>query len=725
MHRIAIRLTVALTTLLSPAFVCAQLESIPKDEVFVARPGLQVSLTSNPHVVTVGQPLALKAVFRNTGRETLFLNPHLALNLFIETESGDQVRSTGGIAEIIGIEVQPNEFVRLRPGATWRTLVRPSRRGQDPASFVFYADPGSGRLFLSPGSYRLRIECINIPGYVSSYDLQKAPAAVWEGKLTAHGSLTIAPLSAVEERKLLARFATGRLSGQEFDTLVANAGSQTLDMLLDRVRRSSADAPRIVEALASSLRPGVLSRIVEATSSLELLPSTTWYLGAGAPTVEDCRSAETLVLRAMGHQLSPFVRECESVRDMLRRLVEDPAVSADTRGNAASFLGSGGQSADVSLLARAVREGSPRTSRRLSSADDPLRSGAVRGISAMRGRDATAALISALTFDEARAYRAEIVRSLAERSDVTATPAIIDILSDSDPRVVGMALSALTGLGAKTALPKVLPLVSHADSSVRAAARNFAARFSDDPAFLEMMRADLVRGDRHAQATAVSYVGRQGDASDLAELEAKSTSADPAVRSSAITALQRLGTEATTQRVRELLGTSGWRDSQLKSLLFQLTFAFLDSEADWQRWWDAHKSSTRLEWALAALRDSLPLPPGAEAARGGAALGYLTERDQPQARLAIEGAVNAGSWTNRIAAAYAIRLWSPETSQRLLARELRNRDYHACQRVAELLEEPLRDDPIQVRLTRPFEEGAVDCRDPESRARAIAKWLPQ
>jgi hypothetical protein len=235
------------------------------------------------------------------------------------------------------------------------------------------------------------------------------------------------------------------------------------------------------------------------------------------------------------------------------------------------------------------------------------------------------------------------------------------------------------------------------------------------------MRALFTGDDPALKQTAMAYLARHGNASDLPLFEAHM--ADRQFRLYAIDGIRRFGTAETTKRIHDLMQASSPPDGQLRYLLYQLTFAYPlpDTDVAWEGWWESRRTSTRSEWATSTLRDALSHSSGQEVGNGAAALGFLADQDDQGAHAAIESAADARSSTIRIAAAYATRRWDRAKSQRLLARELRNRDYSACQRAAQLLEEPPSD--VDRALGIPFDETvSIDCRDPSSRIQGIRKW---
>src|SRR5688572_7985206 len=141
----------ALLTLAAP--LGAQTNSIPHIEIFRPLSGLEVALSPNPAVITVGDPLSLTATFTNRGRQELLLNPRLVLNLFIESESGPAVPSYFVIGDGPRVVVNSTQFIKLPQGATWRTPVAPHDHRRYPSHYTTYemGDRSSGRLRLRPG----------------------------------------------------------------------------------------------------------------------------------------------------------------------------------------------------------------------------------------------------------------------------------------------------------------------------------------------------------------------------------------------------------------------------------------------------------------------------------------------------------------------------------------------------------------------------------------------
>jgi HEAT repeat protein len=712
--------------------------ALPVEEHFRSLPGLEVSLDPNPALITVDQPLSLAATFTNRGRQDVSLNPRLVLNLFIDTDAGQPAPQLSAIADSVLIEVEPKEFVRLAPGLTWTTQVYPFHRYRDTGRFGFYGKhSGSNQLQLRPGSYRLRLEAINFPHYGSSYDVTRAPKNAWEGKVVARAALRIAPLSDSVEREWLSRLDAGQLSSDEFEILVRNDGAATTDAFVERLQRYPQDRSRMAGALVSSQREEVLMRLTQVLLELpdaeflnlaERLADTRASLNqpfAGLRSRRDCQAASQLVARSPRTQnFAQLVRRCEEVRLTLRDIITDSARRVDDRGGAARLLGQGKQTTDVKLLGdvlAGVVNGSPPKG---WSNFDHMRNGAVFGLAAIPGPEATTALVEALGSEEARAVWSEIIRALGERGDQSAVPPLIQLLSDRQPLVVSMALSSLLQLKAAAALRAVLPLLNHSDRSVRSVAAAFVVRSANDGSALETMRTAFARGDSNVRSQALSYLGRYGDESDLPVLEEQLTSSNQQLRSSAMNGLSRLGTAATAGRVHELIRDTRANDGELKPLLYRLTFRLFTDEEEWQRWWRIHGRESRTTWALSTLRGSLAFSTGRAAFDGTAALGYLSSQSDAVARPAVESAVAARYWSTRVAAAYALKRWDRQKSEQLLARELENRSYAACQRAAQLLERSTSDGILELdSMGTPFSEDvAVDCRDPDSRLRATAKW---
>jgi hypothetical protein len=188
--------------------------------------------------------------------------------------------------------------------------------------------------------------------------------------------------------------------------------------------------------------------------------------------------------------------------------------------------------------------------------------------------------------------------------------------------------------------------------------------------------------------------------------------------------LSRLGTAATAGRVHELIRDARANDGELKHLLYRLTFRLFTDEEEWQRWWRIHRQESRTTWALSTLRGSLAFSTGRDAFDGTGALGYLSSQSDAVARPAVESAVAARNWYARVAAAYVLKRWDRQKSEQLLARELENRSYAACQRAAQLLEHSTSEGILELEsLSTSFSEDvAVDCRDPDSRQQATARW---
>jgi hypothetical protein len=408
----------------------------------------------------------------------------VTLNLFIDTPDGKPAPAMGVIAQTAFIVVKPGEFIRLAPGATWRTGVAPMHMFRDDSRSANYAAAhANGPLDLSPGAYRLRLEAINYPGYGHQYDVATAPANTWEGKITANGSLEVEPLSATTERQLLDRYAAGQLSDAEFAVLTRNAGDATIDALIEDIRARPESGHRMWRALSTHLRPGVLSRIAPtlaqlpdaALSRMEADPAAASWWGPDAIDDRDCLAASQLVARSI--RVLPFgalVERCEPVRSALHQLVMDEAQRPDRRGEALKLLGRSGHAEEIQLLEAMVLRPSPTPT---AARFDHLLYGAVYALGASPAPEAERALIAALVSENARNVRSEILRALGQRRDRAAVPAITQVLSDPDPGVVSMALSALSQLDAASVQPSVLPLLRHQDTSVRQMASGFILKF--------------------------------------------------------------------------------------------------------------------------------------------------------------------------------------------------------------------------------------------------------
>jgi len=709
---------------------------LPASERFEPRP-LDVTLRLSASRLPFGRAPGFTLVVRNTGVDPLLLHPDVAPNLRIFTASGQLVPPfSGGYADYIFPHTRRGDLVALRPGASRGFPVRaefhPSPDYSSVAMYTMQSGAGPIEFPLPPGDYSIRFSYISFPDYAVSYDMSPVPPNIWYGRAeTPPVRFTVLPPTDAEVRGWITSIDGDGPAAGAIAAVRARRLAAAVDPLLRRFARTTLDRQAIVEAMWDF--DGGRPRLLESIASLpdrerhDVLASTAFMALAGQAL--NCDAAVPLILETIerfsgavdglvGTQ-APVSRACASLSQRLRAIMRTPVPSdvpvfgsAYARAGVIQALGWVGNSGDVPLLGAVLDRSLPGLPVNNQGAMNTLRQAAAQALGRIGGVEAVQMLLTQLRDPASnRGVMSTLVREVERLRPDGAADALIPLLASPDQDVVTNTATALQQLGARSAVPALLSLLTHRVPVVRA----YASR-----ALLELGPANAPSAtiavpddsDAMTKYNVLAYLARHGQPSELPRFVEAVVTGASYVREAGVEGVARFGTRETFVALRAALTTAPANPDHLRTALQRLTFMPIWGPrelAEWDAWFARQTSRTREDWAQDALDRSATGRAGANSYFTARALEYLAGAGLLSDRR-IEQALSVRDWFVRAAIADALVKRRPARAAAVYLGELDNRSLAACYNAAGKLAELA------------HEQVNVDCTTTADRQQAVARW---
>ena len=586
----------------------AQPPPLPQAERFIANNDLHVSLLTTTDSIRLGERLTLTLRFENRGSRALRVVPRLPDPVFASASRpvAAMIGSDHAPADArrIALFLAPERLVTIQPGERWDMPLDTESLRTPPR--------------LAPGEYTATATYVNYPDYeYLHYHPPSMPPRIWEGMLrTAAVRFTVTPPAPDDFARWQELLQSDKVDRATLE-LLAVSGDEGVSSLLRGLGRRPEQilwALRLVEQL--QLRD-VIAAIDASTQSQERasLLGSAWFESFMQGRVS-CDVLEYLgsqlghfhgpLLRSIASTFASMASACPGARTLLRDLLLDVSAPLHGRSHAAALLGEFRHPDDRGLLIDILERrimGVPAPS---PSNGDPVRAGAVVGLSRFTGRDVVEALARTLADEQGNVYiRPMLLRALFDIGGPDVIPPLTRALASTDSNLVVQAVIWLPELKATDAVPRLVDLLNNPHPTVRIHASGALRRIGGPPVREAMLAAAKESGDTHADA--LFYLVEHGDASlrelFLAGLESQTQS----VREAAIDGIRRFGTEADFPRIRRLFDSAspevrGYLPSALGALTFAVHAYPADAEpAFWDNWYARHRGATRVAWAREAL----------------------------------------------------------------------------------------------------------------------------
>jgi HEAT repeat protein len=709
-----------------PAFIpqaWGQAPPLPSPEIFARSGDLRLSLQVEKDSIRVGEPLALTLRFENRGTKPLYvvprpLNPTVVAQPRVVAFSQDDDASAALGARRVAIRITREQLVTLNPKQHWDVPVdsltlRPLRR--------------------APGEYTVTVTYVNYPDYnFVHYDPYTMPTGIWEGVVsTGPIRFTVRPPAQAELAQQVARLRSGTADDLAL-SLLALSSPEGVAALVQQFTASPAS--RTGSQILFALRQADSVPLSELLAAIETSPadqrrsvlSSYEFLSL----VQDRVTCDVLELLAT--QLDVFVGprpssfdtlfrvgapRCPNVRTQLRSTVLNPSRTLYARQHAAALLGTFHNANDLPLLLDILDQRQASMPPPSAGDGDPIRAGAVSALGQFGEPEVLETLARALA-DEQRnsSIGSALADALYKIGGPNAVPPLIGALSSSNTTLVHRAIGWLGALRATTAVPQLLGLLRHSDPTIRTSAAGAIRQLGDNTVRNSMVAATNDIGA--VQANALFFLAEHGDASLRDLFIAGLESPTQFVREAAIMGIGRFGTEDDFPRLRRLFDlprpdVHGYLPSALGALTFVSwgQRQFLKAE-QWDDWYEQHRTATRVEWALEALRqtDQQPRMSPFDAFAERQALAFLVTRRNREFLPDFHRAAQTSRFAVRVEAARAIAAFDRRSAGQLLIREFTGRFLAACDAANRALNE-------LTGLNR-----SINCREPDARSEAVATW---
>ena len=720
MRRTGVVLLLAIHAGASDPLSAARKDSVPplpREEIFVDRPGLSATLLAKSSL-HVGEDPQFKVRIANGGARPFYISPRPYTQLFITTIDGRAVEPRmRSIEERVSIDVRPEELVRLEPRREWTGNVTPGHSGPDgSARYAAHGTrPESGWvLLLPPGEYLARLTYFNV------YDPYRTRLPVWEGR-TETPPVRFSVVSATSEELALDLARIAASDGHVRSLLQGLAMSA--ETLLAEFKASPSARMELISA-AGLQPPAVSQALLEMVKSLPdeerrpLLASGSWDLLL--LRVADCPTLSSFVDMAHSGVLrfrdvfEKKASSCPEVREKLRSTLQNAKLPLETREQAASLLGMFRNADDVPLLAQALewKESRPHTALSGRWATS-TRGAAIRAFPHWRRRR-PCALVRALEIERDNSERVNaILTALADIGGPEVVAPLLTALSSTNRETVKYALIQIRQLRAPEATPRILELLRDSDVRIRTFAVG-ALRDMKAPDIADAMRAAVNDPDTNVQAVALQYLANHGSPSDLDMFLSRLESRDQAIGSAAKDGIVSFSTGHDFPRIRALLEIPHGRvHNNVQKTLEELTFAGLQHRTpkEWDKSFRGRRAQTRTDWAREALHARLRSSGQDHSSWVGIlALKYLADQNADRFRGDFERTIESRKPWLRVEAARIIGRADRQRATALLIREFDSRTVSACDLANKALGE----------LTGTAR--AVNYFDPAARRRAKEEW---